>query len=871
MPDRRSPRIVHGEGPPDARVVLIGEGPGVDEDKIGRPFVGVSGRVLDDLLARAGVARSDVWVTNLLKRHIYGNLDPKPHEVAEDKPLLDAELAAIRPELIITMGAFATRHFLGPGATMDMVHGLLHESPARDVTHGKPILPVYHPAAGLHDTDMLASIYWDFEQVEKAFKGALRPHNPTPMDTEVVPIQELAESAAAAGEFDLAIDTEFDPRTQPPRPWGLSITHAPHTASVVLADDAEGLLLVHALAEQARYIYIHNLLADLPVLDQLLPHFDLRPHCLPGSQPRIIDTMVLSYHQTIWPQGLKPLVYRLARSSMGSFEDLVRPVQLEMALDWLHRANQTQYPPPQEEAKVDEATGRVKFSKPWSLNRRIKRILSDWVKDPDGVDPTKRWGNIKPHLQQPAIDAHGAFPVVTVFDADQAKATQYAGEDADGTFRIAPVLMYFMKREGLQDILDVDMPAIPLVDHMQTVGMPVDADKLNDLAEEMTVRSEALQVELEDLVGHKLNPNSPDQVAEVLFDELGLEASRLTATGKRSTSKKVLTPHRADNPVVHKVLLFKELLKIKTSFCANITRRTERKRVHANIRVTRAKTGRLATTEPNLLAIPVRTAEGRRVRHGFVAPPGRVFGAFDLNQIEMRVMAHCAVDLPLIEIYNRSADQYPKHERCVHTMTAASVYDVKPEDVQPLQRTMAKSTGFGIIMGISGHGLAAQLSLYGLSGHSVEDCSKFIDEWLQLHPGVRDFQLSQRAYARRFGYVKDLYGRRYLLPGAVSSVSRVAEEALRQSHALVIQGGAQGLMKLIMRECEYELIPTLAASGIELEPLLQIHDELVFLLPEDAQPPVEAAVLNTFTRDRDLRVPIEASGSFGPSWGELEK
>ena len=516
----------------------------------------------------------------------------------------------------------------------------------------------------------------------------------------------------------------------------------------------------------------------------------------------------------------------------------------------------------------------IKISKPWTLERRIKRIKSDWEKNPD-TDIRARWHSIKPFLRLPAELIHGKMPDASIFDADQEQATQYSAEDADATRRLGPILLRQAKQEKLTRILDTDMPALPLIARMENNGFPADRKYFGELAKEMRVRQAHLKKELEALIGHPINPNSPDQVAELLFDELGLKPSGHTSTGKLATSKKVLVPYRADNTIVDKILTYKELLKIETAFCGNIANSIistpKGSRCFTTIRATRVITGRLATSSPNLLAIPVRSDEGKRVREGFIAPDGYLIGAFDLSQIEMRVMAHRSLDEPLLEVYNRSKDVYPKHERDVHIMTAAAVYGKKPIDVSDHERTLAKSTGFGILMGMSGSGLAAQMRLYGQSGHTVEECDQFIEEWLESHPGVRDYQLAMHARARRYGYVDDMFGRRYRLPAARSRDQRISSGALRQSHALDIQGSAQGIFKRIMRRIEFETIPKLAAEDIDIEPILQVHDEQILLFREEHAEKVIEAMLDVMSNTIGLVIPIEASASVSKTWGGIDK
>ena len=219
---QKIPHFVGGDGAVPSDLMFVGEGPGFNEDRELTVFVGRSGDLLDELLARAGLTRSNIYVTNLLKYHIYRNLDPKPEEVEADAHFLEDEIQEVKPRVVVTLGAFATRYFLGQSATMELVNGYLHECPERPFS----IFPIYHPAAGLHDTTMLAQIVWDFERLISVAREEMPLHTTKPLGTELVPIDIVADQVAYTDNPEIAIDTEFD-SVGDKGPWGLSISALP--------------------------------------------------------------------------------------------------------------------------------------------------------------------------------------------------------------------------------------------------------------------------------------------------------------------------------------------------------------------------------------------------------------------------------------------------------------------------------------------------------------------------------------------------------------------------------------------------------------------------------------------------------------------
>lgn len=896
--------------------MLVGEGPGRQEDEKGVPFIGPSGQLLTDILERHGLLRDSIYITYVLKRRVQNDDDPTDEEIAHFRQDLVAELHRVRPDYVIAAGGFAARFFLGEDFNLELGHGLPQWSYEWDV----PVIPCYHPASAMHDTENMQSVYWDYQRAVLFARGELGLHEVEPASLRIVEWQEMPLRVDY-----FAIDTEDLVDGQP---WCATVSWADGIGAFITPDNHAALSTMRGWLEQGAVCFIHNSLHDLQPLRKLGQDWRKYLHWAREGRAgggRIVDTQVLAYEQgRIHTQALKTLSYRLLGQLMTSYEEIVGPKRQEMAWYDLVTLASQDWGQPEETAAWDEKAGKVKITKPWSLNRRIDNILSshsptykawcEWKKalakevakvrkrkpmdgppyavvgewagdDPlaytpnPKVDLIDRWGNLDAEALAPIIAA-GVDPRIGRADlshCDRTVATTYAVSDAVQTRRLGLHLLQRHQAIDLDGIAQIDHGQIPMVERMMRNGLPSNRQYFQDLGQEMRRMQAEIAEVLTLAVGRPVNPNSSDQVAQLLYEEMRLPVVKLTPAGKASTGKKALEHLRKDNPLVDLMMQSREYAKVDDAFCGNIASRTLTQedgweRAFYQLMVTRVKTGRLAAKNFNSLAIPTRTELGRRIRYGFKARPGRLLGTWDLNQIEMRVMAHMSNDPLMVEVYNRSPKKYAKHERDLHIITAAKVYNCKPEDVKKTWRTACKSTGFGIIMGITGKGLQDQMRLYGLdpSEWTEDRCNELIREWLKVYQGVNDFQLNCRAYARRHGEVRDMFGRRFPLPHARCPLSWIAGEAERQSHALPIQSTAQCIEKLAMARLDQEVYPAIQDMGY-CEPILQVHDELIWEFDEDLAETLDALMMDVLTSVVQLRVPVEAGGVWGPSWGDLEK
>lgn len=879
--------------------MIVGEGPGRVEDRERLPFVGPSGQILTDALERPDppLLRRDCYITNIIKRRIQDDEDPTPEEIAYFTPELLRELEEVDPDVVIAAGAFAARFFLGPDFNMEWQHGM----PAWSHQYGVPVVPCYHPASALHDTEQMDAVYWDYARAGAFVRGVLGLHQPKPRVTQVLDADLLPTFLPQ--NSTLGIDTEDKVDGTP---WCATVSWKDGSGCFIPGDDERSVKRLRVLlTDPTLAVYIHNTMHDLKPLRQMGVDvgrgLDWSHR---GDYARVVDTMVLAFEQgKIHTQGLKTLAYRLLNIIMQEYMDIVGPVAQERAYWKLVKWAGHQWPVPEATPSYNPETGKLTWSRPWGLNTHFNRLLADfnpalrdylyfkatkkrptppevdfdYIPNP-AVDLIKRWEKVDLFKREQVSAQYGTHRIddTDLSHCDFTTAAHYACQDADVTRILGRDLEARHRILDLTEISEIDHGQIPMVERMQGNGMPSDPDHFRALSREMREHEATLIGVLETITGRELNPNSTDQVADLLFKEMKLEAIKTTRTGKLSTGKKALQHLRKTNPVVEWIMSSREHVKV-SGFCESIVEYTRlmvdgEYRAFYELMVTRAKTGRLASKKFNALAIPVRTALGKRIRHGFKARPGRQLGTWDLNQIEMRVMAHRSQDPLMLEIYNRNPKRFAKWERDLHVETASKIWGCSLQDVKKDWRTAAKSTGFGIIMGITGVGLSDQMRLYGLNPEDwPEDrCDELIADWLRIYKGVNDYQQVKRAEARRTGEVRDLFDRRHRLPHATCPLSWIRGEAERQSHALDIQGSAQAIEKICMARIWRELLPELRWMG-HCEPLLQVHDELVWEFDEDLGPVIDPLMLHYLTTTVSLSVPIEAGGAMGQSWGDLEK
>jgi DNA polymerase-1 len=441
------------------------------------------------------------------------------------------------------------------------------------------------------------------------------------------------------------------------------------------------------------------------------------------------------------------------------------------------------------------------------------------------------------------------------------KATRYAAEDADVTLRLWEKLKPRLSCEGVSSIYETqDRPLIPVVAGMEQAGVLVDRDRLSRLSGEFAQRMAGLEAEAHQLAGRPFNLGSPKQIGEILFDEMGLAdvaGAKKTKTGAWATGADALEDLAAYGHALPKVMLdWRMLSKLRSTYTETLKDAIspETGRVHTSYSLAGAQTGRLASTDPNLQNIPIRTEEGRKIREAFIAAPGHVLISADYSQIELRLLAHVA-DIPsLREAFLNGVD--------IHAMTASEMFGVPVAGMDPMVRRRAKAINFGIIYGISGFGLARQLSI------PRDEASAYIKSYMQKFPGIRAYMEDFRAFGREHGYVPTIFGRKVWLPQIKATNSAERSFGERQAINAPLQGSAADIIKRAM----IRIPPALEAAGLRAKMLLQVHDELVFEAPESEAAQVIEIAKSVMTRATqpilDLKVPLVVEASQGRSWAE---
>jgi len=454
-----------------------------------------------------------------------------------------------------------------------------------------------------------------------------------------------------------------------------------------------------------------------------------------------------------------------------------------------------------------------------------------------------------PYAEATAGLGDGTFAMVPV-----ERATEYAVEDADYTLRLAELLGARVADAGFASLYeDVELPLSRVLGHMERAGMLVDSARLAALSEDFAGRIATLEAEVHELAGRAFNIGSPKQLAEVLFNELGLPVVKKTKTA-RSTDQSVLEQLAPKHPLPERVLAWRHLSKLKSTYVdalpAAIHPRTGR--VHSSFKQTVAATGRLSSDSPNLQNIPVRTEEGRRIRRAFVAPPGHVLLSADYSQVELRILAHLSGDEALIAAFEAGDD--------IHRRTASEVFGVFPEMVSSEQRTAAKAINFGIMYGMSAFRLARELKI------GQKKAKAYIDAYFARYAAVKAFVDRTVELARRDGYVTTLFGRRRFLPelSARSHVARARAE--REAVNSPVQGTAADLLKLAM----VEVGDAIEAGRLAARLVLTVHDELLFEVEREAAERVGEQVRELMSGVAELAVPLDVDVAWGESWAEAK-
>ncbi len=438
------------------------------------------------------------------------------------------------------------------------------------------------------------------------------------------------------------------------------------------------------------------------------------------------------------------------------------------------------------------------------------------------------------------------------------KATAYAAEDADVTLRLWRVLKPRLAAEGLTTVYEtLERPLVDVIVGMERRGIAIDRQMLARLSGDFAQTMARLEAEITELAGEPFNVASPKQLGDILFGRLGLPAPKKTATGAWSTGADVLEDLAAQGHALpQKVLDWRQVAKLKSTYTDALPtfENPTTKRVHTSFALAATTTGRLSSSEPNVQNIPVRTEEGRKIRRAFVATPGMRLISADYSQIELRVLAHVAEVPALVRAFAEGVD--------IHAMTASEMFGVPIAGMDPMVRRRAKAINFGIIYGISAFGLANQL------GIGREEAGAYIKRYFERFPGIRDYMEATKATCRAQGYVTTLFGRRAHYPGIADKNAAVRAFNERAAINAPIQGSAADVIRRAMIRMDDALI----AAGSTAAMLLQVHDELIFEVPEGEVAATIAVVKRVMESAAEpavkLKVPLVVDARAAANWDE---
>ncbi len=905
------------------RVAFVSEYPGKEEVRSGRSLSGPSGQILWQLAWREmGLRAEDCGVTNLVKEPQRKEWERKgiPEEVlAQYGRDLEGELELGQPELIVALGRYATRHFLGDWATMEIVNGTIHEIERPWGTVA--VVPAIHTAAAMRSPDRLAFTQEALALAGRIVKGErIRPVSPMKQPKIFTSWAEYhrlhLEFYDCLPELMVGMDTEYDPLTG--EPWGLSFAIDPHHALVLRAGDRTGLAgLRRWLDRQRPRVALHYAMADLEPLRQM--GIDLL-----GWGLELVDTNILAFHQQTLPKALKPLCRRLLGLEMRDYEDVVNPYHFRQLAAWFELACELTAPgivqrwsaaryrnPTAAQLRRAEKAGlpaplpvllpgkRLKDAVESSTreHRLVKRALVDWQKDPT-TDLWKRWEGWDAEPRAELESLLGPVPKAGLHLVPDVEAEAYSGADAAGTVGLVPILEAMHGRAPLIEQA-FDYPRIPQIDEMQETGLNVDvagARALNTyLIDQIAETREILQLITDD---RDFNPDSADQVREKLFayskvapgvmvfdpeegDEWVLPVQK-TKTGLPSTDKKSLALLKHTHYLPAYLLEYRGLKKLQSTYVGPLERWVDPRTglLHPNYSVTRVPSGRLAASKPNLMAIPKRHPLAKKIRALFFAEEGWELASWDHGQIELRVMADDAGDEVMISELQPGADD-------MHRANAVMFFgldaDLRDEDYwrkggdgdkcRECSKTITYCNGYGG----GPDRMWFESMVAGFTMYDVDDFKRLQAEWWRKYRGIKARVEWVEQQCRETGVIHDRWGRPRKLPAVALTgprwpMAKLREEGVRQGFNHTIQGGAQGFMARAQILAQQETFPALRRAGIEIKPLLQIHDELMvkYRTGPGHWERVNAAMTAAMTADSwMMAVPILTDAAHGRTWADL--
>jgi len=838
-----------------AELAWVGEAPGWREVVRKQPFVGESGSVLWQLASRhAGVGRAGSYVTNwhktVLEALLKKQYEKHPEQMDGWTDYLERELALVKPKTVVALGGYAVRALLGSEYSLFWTNGV-------PIDRGDlVVVPVVHPAAGLHESTLLEKTTQGLQGLRRWLRGEIvaRPW------TKWQPVGSTTRELAPPSQRGLrvAIDTEGTPD----EPLCLTFSIDGSNATIIYTAEQEKLAAFQAWLRDAQPVLIfHNAAYDAAVLEAM-------GIWVWGNE--IVDTMILAYNLQDIPRDLKNLTRRELGVHMDEYESVVQPyLDAEMA-EWRQRlmeavADSLNYEP----VLTPKGKQRMKGGQPVYKLVGSERSLSIHKHLTRGqqlsLDET-RWG------ENEVGKLHHLGNALSLVPAEV--AVPYAGKDAIVTSALEPLLQKRIDAEGLRGVAQLDHQILPLMRSMQDTGLHLDIERYWQVLGKVSTRKTEVVEEIRQLVGlDDFNPGSSKQLSEYIDRETNMTLVKLTKGGAVSTNSDVLAQLKHEHPLIPLILEYRELDKYEGTYLlpsGQLIRETPNRgwRLFPQLSQTSVVSGRLAAYRPNVLAWPARTKLGLEIRSIFTAPPGCVLGSWDFSQIELRIVAALAQDSVMLDAFLSGKD--------LHTNLASKLFGVSYETVDKLtQRTPCKTVHYCLLYGGGGGKVYEELRSMGITAFTRDDCMKLVDDTWKLYSRTGSFLASAAQEARQRGFVTTILGRRRFLSGVQLVAGRdewdirnVSLEAGRQAGNFKVQGAASEIIKRAMVGVWEEVLP--AVPGFRL--WLQIHDELMGELPAAAWDDANRRMVEVMTRDSWITSPIqiETEGKFGACWADLK-
>jgi len=592
----------------------------------------------------------------------------------------------------------------------------------------------------------------------------------------------------------VSIDTE----TEVTSPWSIQWCSEAGKASMVLAEDTDKLVQIKELLESPNTLtVVHNAIFDIPILNQL------------GIIPnRVADTMIMAYLLGEVAINLKTLAFRYANMEMKTYTEIVSGATREKALPYLESVLSREWDDPCAVVEWKGDKQHVRF--PQNITTKIKKLLKKHDSDPT-LNLREKW--MKMEGREQVEDEIGIMEIGWLSDIELADAVNYACKDADAAYRIYEPLWKRIQESGLEEVFWLDMGCLPMLTDMMGNGVLIDRDYFAKLEVEFNERLREVQEEAEKEAGFRFNVGSPAQVGETLYK------LRVFRDQGQSTGIKVLDRLSSQHKIVRIIQRYREISTLITRYIRALPKIAGTDgRVRTRYSVTTAESGRLASKDPNLQNIPVRTKSGRQVKQGFIAPEGKWLVAFDYSQIEMRIAAHESQDEELLKIYNNGGD--------IHEKTRFMMFGGKPNDIQ---RISAKTVNFRTLYLTSAPGLLNSMFHAGITNYTLHDCEKFIDIFWSTYPGLTEWMARLKSKTIREGKVVDMFGRIRYIPEVNSVHFWIREEGLRRAVNHPMQSGASGILKIAMKNLQH----LYNQWGETVKPILHVHDELIHEVDDD--------------------------------------